>query len=221
MKIIIVNSNPIHSHLEKECEKSFGSITINKKNDLAFSKLKKIKPDYLFFIHWSFIIPKGIFENFNCVLFHMTDLPYGRGGSPLQNLIARGHSKTMISALKVEQGIDTGPIYLKKPLSLKGTAQEIFLRAGNVMLGMMKEIISKQPVPIAQKGKVVTFKRRTPDQGNLQSIDDLETVYNFIRMLDADGYPNAFLETAFFKFEFSKATLKKDSITAQVKIKRK
>ncbi len=26
---------------------------------------------------------------FECVCFHMTDVPYGRGGSPLQNLIIR------------------------------------------------------------------------------------------------------------------------------------
>jgi len=36
------------------------------------------------------IILKEIFENYEIILFHMTDLPYGRGGSPLQNLIVRG-----------------------------------------------------------------------------------------------------------------------------------
>ena len=82
--------------------------------------------------HWSYIIPKDIFNLFNCVVFHMTDLPFGRGGSPLQNLIIRGYEKTKISALKVTNGIDSGPIYLKKPLSLDGTAYEIMIRASQL-----------------------------------------------------------------------------------------
>ena len=44
----------------------------------------------------------------------MTDLPFGRGGSPLQNLIVRGFEETMTSAIKVTKGIDTGDIYLKE-----------------------------------------------------------------------------------------------------------
>jgi len=44
----------------------------------------------------------------------MTDLPFGRGGSPLQNLIERGIKKTKISAIKVDGGIDTGDIFFKR-----------------------------------------------------------------------------------------------------------
>jgi len=38
----------------------------------------------------------------------MTDLSYGRGGSPLQNLIVRGYKDTMISALWIEKELDSG-----------------------------------------------------------------------------------------------------------------
>ena len=44
----------------------------------------------------------------------MTDLPYGRGGSPLQNLILDNKQKTMISAFKMTERMDEGPIYIKK-----------------------------------------------------------------------------------------------------------
>ena len=86
---------------------------------------------------------------------------------------------------------------------------------------MIKEIISKNPKPIAQKGKPFLFKRRTPDESNIQTVSDVKTVYNFIRMLDAVGYPKAFIETEFFKFEFSRASLKKDGLLADVKIIKK
>jgi methionyl-tRNA formyltransferase len=90
---------------------------INRQDDFNLKKVELLNPDRIFIPHWSYIIPKEIYERFECVVFHMTDLPYGRGGSPLQNLIVRGHKNTMISALKVVEGIDAGPIYLKKALS--------------------------------------------------------------------------------------------------------
>ena len=151
----------------------------------------------------------------------MTDLPYGRGGSPLQNLIMRGHTETVISALKVEEGIDTGPIYLKKSLSLAGTAEEIFLRAGQIILKMIEEIIKNKIIPVTQEGEVTVFTRRTPNESNIQNIADMETLYNHIRMLDAETYPKAFIETNFLKFEFSRASLKIDGIIADVKITKK
>ena len=55
--------------------------------------LVQIEPRYVFFLHWSTRIPREIFEQHECVVFHMTDLPFGRGGSPLQNLILRGHKE--------------------------------------------------------------------------------------------------------------------------------
>ena len=61
-------------------------ILINSKLNFSSKNLEKIKPKYALF-HTGLIKYQKIFENFNCIIFHMTDLPYGRGGSPLQNLI--------------------------------------------------------------------------------------------------------------------------------------
>ncbi|MFW5887041.1 MAG: formyltransferase family protein, partial [Bacteroidota bacterium] len=114
---------------------------INEKEELTIDTLKKAQPKFIFFPHWSYIIPSEIFENFNCIVFHMTDLPFGRGGSPLQNLISRGIHETKISAIKVVKELDAGPVYLKKDLSLYGTAEEIYLRAGDIIIRMIEEII--------------------------------------------------------------------------------
>lgn len=194
---------------------------INKKENFTYEQLININPDKLFIPHWSYIIPKQIFINFECVVFHMTDLPYGRGGSPLQNLIVRGHHETKISALKVDEGIDTGPIYLKKNLSLEGTAQEIFERASLVIESMIIEIISKDLKPKEQKGEPVTFKRRKPEDGCISELDNLEKVYDYIRMLDCEGYPPAFLESKNHKYQFSNATKVDNEILANVRITKK
>tara|TARA_Y100000588_G_scaffold391484_1_gene500199 strand:- start:1371 stop:1829 length:459 start_codon:yes stop_codon:yes gene_type:complete len=152
----------------------------------------------------------------------MTNLPYGRGGSPLQNLIVRGHNETKISAIRVEEGLDTGPIYLKKSLNLQGTAQEIFLRSSLVVEKMILEIIENRLKPVAQEGEIVEFKRRKPEQGNLEKLEATQQIYNYIRMLDCEGYPPAFIESENFRFEFSRASLKsKQEIIADVRIIKK
>ena len=64
------------------------------------------------------------------------------------------------------------------------------------------------------------FKRRKPHQSNIIELETLQKVYDYIRMLDADGYPKAYLENKFLKFEFNDANFKnKNEIIATVKIK--
>ena len=76
---------------------------IDQQDDLVLSKIKTINPRYIFFPHWSWIIREEIWRNYECVVFHMTDLPFGRGGSPLQNLLSRGIYKTKLLWLPVQQ----------------------------------------------------------------------------------------------------------------------
>ena len=197
-------------------------VLISSKDDFNNDNLEKINPDKIFIPHWSYIIPELIFNSYECIVFHMTDLPYGRGGSPLQNLILLGHKNTKISALQVESGIDTGDIYLKKDLSLNGTAQDIYERANEVISDMIVEIVKTKPVPIKQEGKPTLFKRRKPLMSNMNDVESLDEVYDFIRMLDADGYPPAFLETSNCKFEFRKVSKQNDNtLEAYVRISKK
>ncbi|MCB0629662.1 MAG: formyltransferase family protein [Saprospiraceae bacterium] len=194
-------------------------ILISDKKDLQVDLLHQHNIEKIFFPHWSYIIPKEVYTNFECIVFHMTDLPYGRGGSPLQNLIVRGHEETKISALRVSEGLDTGLIYLKSPLSLHGTAEEIFIRSTAIIKKMISQIIENTPLPQNQRGEVVLFKRRKPEDGNIAGLRSIDEIYDFIRMLDCEGYPPAFIETEHFKLEFSRASLKSDkSIIADVRI---
>lgn len=218
MNIVVANSNPIHKALEEVMKTNYNAVIINRKEDLTVERLQELQPTYIFFPHWSHIISSKVYNNFECVVFHMTDLPYGRGGSPLQNLIIRGHKETKISALRVAKGIDTGDIYLKKDLSLLGTAEEIFLRVSEIVEAMIVEIIDTKPVPVSQEGEIISFKRRRSDDGRMNELEDIEKIYDYIRMLDSEGYPKAFIETEHFRFEFSRASLKKDKIIADVSI---
>jgi len=197
---------------------------IGEAQELSLSFVNQISPRYIFFLHWSWKVPDEIVERYECVCFHMTDVPFGRGGSPLQNLIARRIDETKLTALRITCEFDAGPVYMKEPVSLEGGAEEIYLRAGQLSAVMIKRIIQLEPKPVSQKGKVVNFKRRKPEESELGSNNttpaSLVDFYDFIRMLDAEGYPRAFLRHSGFCFEFSRPALYDGRIVADVKITR-
>jgi len=173
-------------------------------------------PRYIFFPHWSFIVPEEILVKHECVCFHMTDVPYGRGGSPLQNLIVRGHESTLLTALRMTSEIDAGPIYLKRPLSLEGSAQNIFQRSADLSMKMIAEIVAIEPEPADQEGEPTMFSRRKPAQSELPDNSTVKSLYDHIRMLDAPGYPHAFLRYGSWHLVFTDAHLKGDALEARV-----
>jgi len=190
------------------CPNFTGNWTLISDNaQLTLDSLRRLKPKYVFFPHWSWIVPEQILNEFTCVCFHMTDVPYGRGGSPLQNLISRGHQETKLSALKMTKQVDAGAVYLKAPLSLQGSAQEIFERSAKLSFEMINSIITLEPLAIEQTGKVTTFSRRKPEQSNIQGSETITELYDLIRMMDADSYPKAFLQHGNFTLNFTQAEL--------------
>ncbi len=196
-------------------------LRVREQSELDLARLKAYEPRYIFFPHWSWKIPVDIYEGFECIIFHMTDLPFGRGGSPLQNLVVRGISETKLTALRCLAELDTGPTYLKRPLSLLGSAEEILMRASQLTAEMIEVIVRDRPEPQMQLGEPTFFRRRTAKDGNLSSLETPEKAFDYIRMLDGEGYPRAFLETEHLMLEFSRATLKLDCVIADVKITRK
>lgn len=218
---VLLTDKPWHDALFEKLSNAIPAnwIRIRKKDDFTVQAIESIKPDWIFIPHWSYIIPDKIYSSFRCVVFHMTDLPYGRGGSPLQNLILRGHTETKISAIQVAKGIDTGDVYLKRPLSLDGSARQIFERAAIIIGEMIHEIINNNPEPMPQEGAVTLFARRKPHESDIAELSDLKKILDHIRMLDCEGYPNAYIDTRHFRFEFTNASTESDtSITANVRI---
>ncbi len=187
--------------------------------DLTLEKVRKLNPRYIFFPHWSERVPLSLVHAYECVCFHETDVPFGRGGSPIQNLIARGFTNTKISALRMTDSLDAGPVYLKRRLSLRGRAQDIYSRAAKIIAKMIREITLHEPPPVAQKGKAVMFLRRRPDQSKIAlTYKIMDEIYDHIRMLDADEYPKAFIEQGGLRYEFSHPVMRKGALHARVKI---
>ena len=195
---------------------------ITDKAKLTADALKKIDPQYIFFPHWSWIIPEDIYGCFNCVVFHMTDLPFGRGGSPLQNLISRGIYATKISAIRVSGGIDTGDIYDKEPVDIRfGNADQILRKISSVIFHtMIPRFIEGSPTPCKQTGEAVVFKRRTPEQSELPEGLSQRQIYDHIRMLDGEGYPAAYHKVPGGKIYYRNAKLTDGIVYADAEFRR-
>jgi methionyl-tRNA formyltransferase len=218
MKFIIATIKSWNIEMAKKISGCHECVVIDSPDKLRLELVESYGPDYIFFPHWSWIIPEEIYSKFSCVVFHMTDLPFGRGGSPLQNLIIRGIKHTKISAIKVVKGIDAGPVYLKRDLCIEGSAEEILRRASSVIFEMIEYIIGTRSEPTSQEGEITVFKRRTPEQSILPESGSYEEILSFIRMLDGEGYPPACIHYGKFKISFSRAAIKNGTILTDARI---
>lgn len=117
------------------------------------------KPKIIFFPFWSWKAPKEITDNFICIGFHMTDLPFGRGGQPYENLILRGMWDTKISAFRFTDKWDTGDIYLKRDFRISDTKEKTIRDAEKVISEMIGYIVKNNPTPTPQTGEITIFKR--------------------------------------------------------------
>ncbi|MFH1531118.1 MAG: formyltransferase family protein [Pseudomonadota bacterium] len=190
--------------------------------ELTVDLVAALRPRYIFFPHWSHRVPKEILDAAECVCFHAADVPYGRGGSPIQNLIARGHRETMVTALRMVEELDAGPVYMKRPMSLEGLGEEIFVRLAGTVTDMIREIAATEPAPMPQEGEPVVFRRRKPEQSRLPGeAATLGELFDHLRMLDVEGYPRAFLDVGEFRLELSRPALRAGHIDADVRITRR
>jgi methionyl-tRNA formyltransferase len=112
----------------------------------------------------------------------------------------------------MKAGFDDGDIYIQRDLSLSGSAHEIFIRMSKLTTSMIQEMIMNWPTPVPQVGEAVTFRRRTPEQSRLDGACNLTKVYDHIRMLDAPGYPKAFIDIEGMRIEFSNAELQDGAV---------
>lgn len=219
---IIATIRPWNIALFQKKVKEWGSnwYLITKKEGLNLPFIDAINPRYIFFPHWSWIIPSEIYENYECVGFHCSDLPYGRGGSPLQNLIVEEKNSTFICAFKIQKGLDTGNLYCKQEFTIRGLAEEIYIRMSEEIAKMIKCITEKGcGANTFQMGKIKLFKRRTPEQSEITNITGLDKLFDHIRMLDAEEYPRAFINYKNFRLTLSRPALRTGKIVCDVEIK--
>jgi methionyl-tRNA formyltransferase len=109
---------------------------------------------------YGLILPKPILEapKAGCINVHASLLPRWRGAAPIQRAILGGDEVTGVTIMRMEEGLDTGPMLLKRqiPIDRKNSGQltEELAQLGATAL---IEWLSKPTPPVSQPGEGVTY----------------------------------------------------------------
>lgn len=180
-------------------ERDLETILISSKDKFSEAKLIEFSPDIILFYGWSWFVDKKLLNKFTCLMLHPSPLPKYRGGSPIQNQIIMGESKSKVTIFIMSDEMDAGDIVGQSDFSLQGSLKSIFERITHEGTKLTLSIIDNGLKPIKQDHeKATSYKRRRPEESEI-TIDEIKNkdaiyLYNKIRML-ADPYPNAFIKT--------------------------
>ncbi len=186
------------------------------KNQKSLEKqIDDLDPDLLFFLGWSWIVPKEIINKYYCICLHPSPLPKYRGGSPLQHQIINGENDSAVTFFKMTEGLDKGPIVSQTPFSLDGSLKGILNRIKKIsyqgVLQLIQEFKYDKIIETPQiESDATYFKRRTPEMSEIKFSDftifDVKKWYNKIRAL-SDPYPNAYIKCRGKKLYLKEASL--------------
>lgn len=98
----------------------------------TITEIAKLAPDLIVVIAYNKILPKALLDvpRFGCVNVHFSLLPKYRGAAPVQATILNGDKQTGVTVMKMDEGLDTGPIINQAAIDIKSTetAGELSLR---------------------------------------------------------------------------------------------
>ena len=83
--------------------------------------LVNLQPDLMVVVAYGLLLPELVLNipRVACVNVHASLLPRWRGASPIQTAVLAGDSETGISIMKMDVGLDTGPVYCSETLHIK------------------------------------------------------------------------------------------------------
>ncbi|HDZ15766.1 hypothetical protein LCGC14_0775920 [marine sediment metagenome] len=85
---------------------------INFKSDDAINTLASYKADVMVVVAYGLLLPQAVLDlpKFACINIHASLLPKWRGAAPIQRAILAGDTESGVCIMKMEAGLDTGPI---------------------------------------------------------------------------------------------------------------
>ncbi len=87
----------------------------------VISKIASLKPDLIVVAAYGQILPKEILDIAPCINLHASILPKYRGASPVQETILNGDKFTGVTAMLMEEGLDSGDVLSFSYIKLSDT----------------------------------------------------------------------------------------------------
>jgi methionyl-tRNA formyltransferase len=95
------------------------------RNADAQAELAALKPDLMVVVAYGLILPQAVLDipRLGCINSHASLLPRWRGAAPIQRAVQAGDAESGVTVMRMEAGLDTGPMLLKvvTPISAEDT----------------------------------------------------------------------------------------------------
>lgn len=170
----------VKSAIHKIAEKfSLNIFTPQKlRNPDTLNQFRELNPDIAIVAAYGLIIPKEFLEipRFGFINIHPSDLPRWRGAAPIQRTIMAGDKKTAICIMKMDEGLDTGDVILRKEIILDDeiTAKELHDKCSKLGADMILEMLK-----LFEMNKVIYTKQNSKYITYAEKISSQEEVLNF------------------------------------------
>ena len=154
------------------------------------------KPDYIVVAAFGQMLPKTILDIAPCINLHASLLPQYRGASPVQQSLLNSDEFTGVTAMLMEEGLDSGPIlgyrYFKIPETM--ILSELMSRLSDDASALtIKTIHNFEKIePIVQIRAEATYCKKIKKADGLVSFSDMKELYNKYRAYF--GWPGVFVD---------------------------
>lgn len=113
------------------------------------------------------LIKPDVLDRVPMLNVHFSLLPRWRGAAPVERAILAGDAETGVGIMQLEEGLDTGPVYVEKRLAIGDDETADALRARLVELGtaLLVDVLSRPlPEPRPQVGEPTYAAKIEPDE---------------------------------------------------------
>jgi len=173
----------------------------------VFNKKQIRQGDICFLLSCSLLVDEDSLQlNRHNIVVHASDLPKGKGFSPLQWQILEGKNKITLTIFEVVKECDAGPYYFKSKVIFNGTElyDELRDKLANKIIEMCLKFVKnyKSLKAFAQSGKESFYPRRTLKDDELDINKTIAGQFNHLRIADNERFP------VYFQFRGHKYILK-------------
>jgi len=154
------------------------------KTDEAAEQFRAHKADAAVVVAYGLILPKPILDAppLGCFNLHASALPRWRGAAPINRAIMAGDAGTAVMVMRMEEGLDTGPIAMAEPVAIGAdmTAGELHDR-----LARLGADLTVRALAALEKGALVLTPQRPDGVTYAAKIDKAETRIDWTRSWNA------------------------------------
>ncbi len=147
----------------------------------TITELLKIKCDYIVVAAYGQILPKEVLQHAPCINLHASILPAYRGASPIQQTLLNDDKKTGVTAMMMEEGLDTGDIIKVQEIDVSKTmiVGELFDALTRVACDLTIDILKnfKTFTPQKQDESQASYCKKVSKEDGLVSFDDAQELY--------------------------------------------